>query len=192
LESSAKYFDFVFDRELIIGRLDEYERALRAGTKYKVRLLLNGTGSVMIEGASIQSSASTGKVVLASERTSSTDRFLFHKTTNRDKYDRLQREAARLGYDDVLFMNERDEITEGAISNVFIVVGDRWYTPPLDCGVLPGIFRQHILETNDAASEKVLRLEDLKEADEIYICNAVRGLREVVLETRAKVADPEP
>jgi para-aminobenzoate synthetase / 4-amino-4-deoxychorismate lyase len=192
LESSARYFDFVFDRELIIGRLDEYESALRAGTKYKVRLLLNRTGSVVIGGASIQSSASTGKVVLASERTSSTDRFLFHKTTNREKYDRLQREVARLGYDDVLFMNERDEITEGAISNVFIVVGDRWYTPPLDCGVLPGIFRQHILETNDAASEKVFRLEDLKEADAIYICNAVRGLREVVLDGRGEVADPEP
>jgi para-aminobenzoate synthetase / 4-amino-4-deoxychorismate lyase len=58
----------------------------------------------------------------------------------------------------------------------------------LNCGVLPGIFRRHVLETNADASEKVLTLKDLEAADAVYICNAVRGIRKVKLETRAMVA----
>lgn len=185
LEQSAKYFDYEFDREAIISGLKECAKGLTAGTKYKVRLLLDRAGDVTIESSDIGTSQEKGKLMLAGERTSSADRFLFHKTSNREFYERRFREAVELGFDDVLFMNERDEITEGAISNVLIVVGGRWYTPPLDCGVLPGIFRRHILETNGAASERVLRLEDLKSADAIYICNAVRGCRKVQLETRA-------
>ena len=188
LEDSARYFGFECDRGATIEAINAYGQALRAGTKYKVRLLLSRPGEMRMESTAVELSAASGRIVLASERTSSADRFLFHKTTNREKYDRLFLEAARQGYDDVLFMNERDEITEGAISNVFIVVGERWYTPPLDCGVLPGIYRRHVLETNAVASEKVLQLEDLKSADEIYICNAVRGMRKVELESRGMVA----
>jgi para-aminobenzoate synthetase/4-amino-4-deoxychorismate lyase len=190
MEQSAKYFEFEFDREAVIEALNAYGQGLREETKYKVRLLLNRSGEMTIESASIEAVACAGRVVVAGERISSRDRFLFHKTTNREKYDRLFREAVRQGYDDVLFKNERDEITEGAVSNVFIVVGERWYTPPLDCGVLPGVYRRHVLERNDAASEKVLRLEDLKAADAIYICNAVRGMRRVQIETHAMVAKP--
>jgi para-aminobenzoate synthetase / 4-amino-4-deoxychorismate lyase len=188
MESSAGYFGFEFDKAQMIEALKAYGERLQAGARYKVRLLLDRAGKVKVESTGVESSAPSGKIVLASERTSSADRFLFHKTTNRQMYDRLFREAAKLGYDDVLFMNERNEITEGAISNLFIVVGDQWYTPPLNCGVLPGIFRRHVLETNADASEKVLTLKDLEAADAVYICNAVRGMRKVKLETRAMVA----
>lgn len=188
LEASSRYFEFEFDRDKTIDAINAYGESLQEGTKYKVRLLFSRSGHIAIERTEVGPVSSTGKIALAGERTSSADRFLFHKTTNREMYDRLFREAARHGYDDVFFMNERDEITEGAISNVFIVVGDRWYTPPVDCGVLPGIYRRHILESNAAAAEKVLRLEDLKAADEIYICNAVRGMRRVELRVGAMVA----
>jgi para-aminobenzoate synthetase / 4-amino-4-deoxychorismate lyase len=188
MEQSAEYFGFEFDREAMVSGLKDYAKGLSAGTTYKVRLVLNRGGERSVESSVVTPLGEMGKVMLATERTSSADRFLFHKTTNRQAYDRQFRKAAELGYEDVLFMNERGEITEGAISNVFIVAGDRWYTPPLDCGVLPGVFRRYILETNSTASEKVLRLEDLDGADEIYICNAVRGLRKVALEAEAKAA----
>ncbi len=69
----------------------------------------------------------------------------------------------------MLFLNERDEVTEGAISNVFIEKDGQWFTPPVRCGLLPGIYRRHLLETKAGAGEKILRLEDLAAADAVYI-----------------------
>ena len=87
----------------------------------------------------------------------------------------------RAGFDDVLFLNQRDEITEGAISNIFVRIEGRLYTPPLACGVLPGVFRRHLLEAVPRAEERILTLADLRAAGELYLCNSVRGLRKAVI-----------
>jgi para-aminobenzoate synthetase/4-amino-4-deoxychorismate lyase len=76
-------------------------------------------------------------------------------------------------------MNEKDQITEGAISNIFIKKGEAYYTPPVECGLLKGIYRQHLLETLPNVEQKILYLNDLKEADSLFICNSVRGMQEV-------------
>jgi para-aminobenzoate synthetase/4-amino-4-deoxychorismate lyase len=55
------------------------------------------------------------------------------------------------------------------------------FTPPVDCGLLAGVYRQHVLATNPAAEERILTLKDLLDADAVYICNAVRGLRKVTV-----------
>ena len=78
-------------------------------------------------------------------------------------------------------MNERGQITEGATSNIFIKKDNHLITPPIECGLLNGVYRQYLIETQPNAREKVLSLKDLKEAKAIYICNAIRGLREVEL-----------
>ena len=82
----------------------------------------------------------------------------------------------------MLFLNQRSEVTEGAISNVFIEKVGRWSTPPDECGLLAGVFRRHLLETRPEIEERVLQLNDLRMADAVYIANAVRGLRQVVIE----------
>jgi branched-subunit amino acid aminotransferase/4-amino-4-deoxychorismate lyase len=69
----------------------------------------------------------------------------------------------------VLFLNERGEATGGAISNIFIEMDGQWLTPPVDCGALPGTYRRHLLETNQSAAEKTLKLEDLACADGVYL-----------------------
>jgi para-aminobenzoate synthetase/4-amino-4-deoxychorismate lyase len=79
----------------------------------------------------------------------------------------------------VLFFNERGELTEGAISNVIIKKGMLYLTSPLSCGVLDGIYRRHFLQTQPYAREQVLFLDDLLTADAVWICNSVRGLRQV-------------
>ena len=75
----------------------------------------------------------------------------------------------------------RSEVTEGAISNIFIEKNGCWFTPPVECGLLPGVFRRHMLETRSEIEEKVLHLDDLKAADAVYLTNAVRGLRRVII-----------
>ena len=54
-------------------------------------------------------------------------------------------------------------------------------TPPLESGVLPGVYRAHLLEERNDIDEEVLGLDDLLSADQIYLCNAVHGMREAVL-----------
>ena len=82
----------------------------------------------------------------------------------------------------MLFLNLRGEVTEGAISNVFVEKDGRFFTPPVACGLLPGVFRRHLLATLSNVNERVLREEDLRGADAVYLANAVRGLRRVLID----------
>ncbi len=107
---------------------------------------------------------------------------LFHKTTRRELYTRAFEQARREGLDDFLFFNLRGELTEGAISNVFIEKNGKLLTPPIECGVLPGVYRRHLIETRGDVEERVLHEEDLRSADAMYLANAVRGLRRVRLD----------
>ena len=179
MESSAEYFEFPFDRAAITSHLIGRTKQFPAGERYRVRLLLDSEGKFTVTATPYISETTTGYVRLSSERTSSDDVFLRHKTTHRDRYERLYREARADGFDEVLFLNEREEVTEGAISNVFVLSEGKLFTPPLCCGVLPGVFRRYLLETNADAEERVLTLHDLEAADGIFLCNSVRGMRRI-------------
>ena len=96
-------------------------------------------------------------------------------------YDQEWRRAQLNGHAEVLFRNERDEVTEGAISNLFARFGAHLVTPLIGCGLLPGIARAVALTERPGASEAVLTVDDLAQADEVFICNAVRGWRRVRL-----------
>jgi len=187
MESSAIYFGFNFDRDAILATLGDAGKQLSSGAhpkvRTKVRVLLDRSGAVMVTHAPVPGGdqAETGKIMVSATPVFSGDRFLRHKTTRRQLYDQQFERALQQGYDDVLFLNERGEVTEGAISSVFIEKKGQWFTPPVACGLLPGIYRRHLLETKPAASEKTLRLGDLVSADAVYICNAVRGCRKVTL-----------
>ncbi len=106
-------------------------------------------------------------------------RIFRHKTTLRSVYDQELTKARAQGCDEILFLNELEELTEGAISNLFLENEGRWYTPPVACGVLPGVMRRHLLESLGHAEERVLTLENLYAADNIWLCSSVRGLRRV-------------
>jgi para-aminobenzoate synthetase/4-amino-4-deoxychorismate lyase len=181
LEASAKYFDFAFDRAAIELQLAQ---KVTGNAALRVRLLLHASGECSISSVAFVADNGIARVMLAEERTSSADVFLRHKTTHREQYDRCLAQARAAGCDEIIFRNERGEITEGTISNVFIRRGGKLLTPPLSCGVLPGIFRRHLLETEANAEERILTLEDLETADEILICNSLRGLRAVSWQER--------
>lgn len=179
---SADYFDFPFDREAVKAALPESAALFTDLQPRRVRLLLDADGTVHIDSTLLAPpSGGIDRICIASERTDPADRFLFHKTTNRLFYQRAFTAASAAGFVDVLFLNTREQITEGAIGNVFIEKAGRWFTPPIDCGVLPGVYRRYLLETRCNIKERILTLDDLQSADAIYMCNAVRGLRKVNL-----------
>jgi para-aminobenzoate synthetase/4-amino-4-deoxychorismate lyase len=193
LEDSAAYFDFSCNRAEIREALEDHARefadqhfAVSASrSPRRVRLLMvDDEGKIQIESEALSPPSDPnhiGRVSISSVRTDPADAMLYHKTTHRPIYSRAFEQATREGFDDVLFMNLRVEITEGAISNIFVVKDGRWFTPPVDCGLLAGVYRRQLLETRPEIKERVLFIDDLRSADAIYLANAVRGLRRVEL-----------
>ena len=182
LGSSARYFGFRFDREQLLQQLRQVSAEFVVGKSYRVRLALDDSGRATLQSTEFVAQKTRGIIRITADHTRSDDVFRRHKSTVREPYDRLYAQALAEGLDDVLFMNEREELTEGAISNLFVEKDGIWFTPPLACGVLPGVFRRHLLETLPNVKERVLRVGDIKAADAIYLCSALRGLRRVHLE----------
>jgi para-aminobenzoate synthetase/4-amino-4-deoxychorismate lyase len=183
LEHSARHFGFHWDGGSVRSRLLAHARELGATCVHKTRLLLaqDGKASIASEPLADMPEGATKKVVLAKPRVNSRDLFLYHKTTVRPLHDaELARIAAIAGCFDVLFCNERGELTEGARSNLFLSLGGRLCTPPVSAGLLDGVMRHNLLEQGKAV-ERTLQPEDLRRADAIYLSNAVRGLTRVQL-----------
>ncbi len=93
-------------------------------------------------------------------------------------------EAQQAGFDEVILLNERGEVSECTSANVFIAEGGRVWTPPLDSGCLPGVTRQVLLEEiripGISVGERVLVPEDLEQADEVFITSTTRDLLPVL------------
>ncbi|MFC5519584.1 aminodeoxychorismate synthase component I [Polaromonas jejuensis] len=176
LRASACHFGFAYDEEKIRNALEQACAALPAGQPHRLRLALNHAGHCHIQTGLLQPLTGPVRVLLAAQATDAGDLFLRHKTTVRDRYDAAWRDAEAHGAFDKLFFNTDGELTEGARSNVFVKLAGRWYTPPLSCGVLPGVMRAVLLaDPAWAATERRLTRDDLRAAEAVVISNALRG-----------------
>src|SRR5581483_5227768 len=101
-------------------------------------------------------------------------------TSWRPAHERAWEQTRTANCFEALLLNERGEITEGTRTNVFARIDRRLYTPPLACGLLPGILRERLIKENTAI-EKVLRPDDLYAAEKLYIGNSARGLLQAQL-----------
>lgn len=183
LRESAEYFEFPFAEEEARSSLRSLEATFRDGEKRKARIFLRRDGVVSIKSERIvEEFNGIGRVAISKERVHSKNRLLYHKTTGRSQFDELLKKARDEGLTDLLFVNERGEVTESAIANIFVRIGNTWITPPVRCGLLDGIYRRHLLATRPGAIERELTVTDVERADELYLCNSVRGLRRVMLE----------
>lgn len=180
LENSAAYFQFSFDKQKVKDALQAVAHGFGCGSQHRVRLLLDKYGTPGITSFPISLPQQEEiSVLLAGDCISSSDVMLFHKTTLRDQYNQAFERAHRFHCHDAIFLNEQRQITEGCIHNLFVVKDNVWFTPAIDCGLLPGIYRQHLLQTKPNAQESIISVDHLLTADEIYLCNSVRGLRKV-------------
>ena len=96
--------------------------------------------------------------------------FTYFKTTHKPHLS--------LGEQEKIYHNKSGELLETSIGNLVLKINGKLYTPLISQGILPGIYRQHLLETGQV-EEKVLTVQDLDQAETIYGCNAVRGLYEL-------------
>lgn len=176
LSASAAHFGIACDVPALRARLDAFAAPLT--TPHRVRVELRPDGTVELTGSPLgdEGAGSERIVVLSRETVDSRDPLLRHKTTARARYDRALREATAAGHFDVLFFNERGELTEGARSNVFLDLGeDVLVTPALDCGLLDGVYRRKLLDEG-LARERRLSRADLAGAKRLFLTNALRGL----------------
>lgn len=176
LSDSARYFAFVYDETLVRNALNDAV-AGKAG-RQRVRLLLAEDGTVTVTATPLPPADPNAvmRFAVSSTRVDSADLFLFHKTTRRELYDRERAEyAERVGSDEVVYANERGELTEGSFTTIFVERGGELLTPVLSAGLLPGTLRAELL-AHGRAREAALTLADLAGADAIYLGNSVRGL----------------
>jgi len=185
LADSAAYFGFPCERWEVRAALLGEESSFPDRRPRKVRLLLSPDGALQITSGILPEKSADPKplrVAVSTHRIDSLDPMLFHKTTHRPLYIEALASAMQAGYDETLFVNEKGEVTECSNNNIFIERAGRLITPPVECGLIPGVHRQLILQTHPAVSQRRLSLDDLRSADAVFLSNAVRGLRPAVID----------
>lgn len=99
--------------------------------------------------------------------------------------------AHEAGFDDGIRFNSQGHVVESAVSNLLLKIDNRWVTPSLESGCLPGITRGLALEWFDIEERAVPR-EDLERAESMYLLSSLKDAQPVsVLVERSLVIDPE-
>jgi para-aminobenzoate synthetase/4-amino-4-deoxychorismate lyase len=194
LEASAEYFNFAFDRKKALAMLHKYVEGKMVAARVRLTLAKDGTLDIASKGCSLpklvhlpQKPETTNEdlpiVRFAGSSIDSTQSWCMHKTTRRELYEREYLRACESELFDLLFVNEKGEVTEGTITNVFIYRDGRYITPPVSCGLLAGTMRRKLLEEGGGrVTEKVLLPEEVLSAEAVFLCNSVRGVVQVRVE----------
>ena len=155
-------------------------------TEVRVRLLLAPTGELTVTTAPLPGLLEPQRVALSTTTLPSGSVWLQHKTTHRPWY-----QAAmgwideHPGFFDLIYLNERGEVCEGSRSSIYAKINGHWITPPTSCGLLGGVQRRALLES-EAIKEAVLYPDDLLRAQGLRLSNALRGWFDVSLDTSVK------
>lgn len=91
-----------------------------------------------------------------------------------------RREAKDRGHDEAIFLNERDEVTEGTATNIFWVKRNILYTPAIECGLLPGITREALISLASELGMEVQEgryvINDVLSSDGAFLTNSLVGV----------------
>lgn len=165
LSASARVLGFPCD----LTRARAALQAQTGPTAARLRLTLNSQGHMAVQSAALPSAKPIWRVGLALPRLTSNDPWLQIKSSHRPAYD-AARATLAADLDEVILLNERDEVCDGSITNVFFDRGAGMRTPPLSCGLLPGILRAQI-----ACPEEILHADQLPQV-RLWVGNSLRGL----------------
>ena len=179
LKKAATFFLFSFPEKMFREQLSFSLETRDASKKYKCRILVDKWGNLDIKFDEINDEIGEGNIIISDARINSRNRFQYFKTTNRALYDSELKKAMLNNFVDVIFLNEKDEVAEGARTNIIIHKNGYKYTPYSGTGILNGCYRQYLLD-NKIVIEKKVVLDDLINADGISLINSVRKTIKVV------------
>ena len=176
LTKASRYFANPFDPEDLRQKIEEECQACDANQDYRLRIILSKSGEIELSRQILTTlSPSFCKAKLCLQETDLNQSFTYFKTTHRPHLN--------LDKQEIIYHNAAGELLETSIGNLVLKINGKLYTPPIRLGILPGIYRQHLLETGQV-EEKVLTVPDLDQAETIYGCNAVRGLYELEVNSK--------
>jgi len=169
---SARYFGFRWNEAGVVKALGAVCRSNLVG-RWRIRLLVERTGETHIEASPLGEPKTTPLVVkFASSAIDDRDPLVFHKTTDRARYDvELERCQA---CDDVIFWNCRGEVTESTIANVVVFSEGKHWTPPREAGLLAGTLREDLI-SKEELFERPITKEELAKVGSFTLINSLRG-----------------
>lgn len=174
LKNTAQHFSFPYPVELINQTLQLLQKQ-HPKDAWRIRLTLNQLAQLQVQAQPLAQVIGPVCLRLAQKplpnEVVQSDWVRF-KTTNRAHYEALQSPHTD-AFDTVLY-NEEGEITEGARSNIAVLLDGHWITPPLRCGLLAGVGREVALESGKVR-EQVLLLDDLPRVQSWAFINSLRG-----------------
>ncbi|MYD04785.1 MAG: aminodeoxychorismate synthase component I [Acidimicrobiia bacterium] len=171
LRSSARFLGIPVREVEIAAILDGLEGAI----PLRVRLLVGKDGNPSLETTPLGSNrAEPVRLAIDNCPLDRSDYLRYHKTTRREPYEEAA--ARHPGADDVVLVNDRGEAVETTIANLAVRCSDRWVTPPIGSGCLPGTYREELLDTGLLVEGELL-VADLVEAEEVAVFNSVQGWR---------------
>ena len=171
LREASRYFAYPFNEPKLLNDLQEELTHLDPSLDYRCRIALQKNGSfhlVITELTDLP--ASYLQAQLTEQKIDLATPFTYFKTSQRNHLAANHREQ--------IFYLPNGSLLETTIGNLILEIEGKLYTPPAYLTLLDGIYRRHLLETQQV-EEKLLTLKDLKNADRIYACNALRGLYEL-------------
>lgn len=184
IQTSASALRIHFDRIAAKTLIINTALKLSSELPYRLRLDLSANGELNVSTGVLDPLPEVVKIFWASDLLSenctmfSGDPLLAHKVNRRGLYDAAWQAAVQQGGFDALFVNEQGYVTEGGRTSIFIKskTDAQWLTPPTTAGLLPGVMRAELLKSPQwNAREANLTIEDVSMADEIILCNALRG-----------------
>lgn len=175
LKSTADYFLFYLNEKKLLKQISKSILKLDVNKKFILRLLLEKWGKVIVEINEYSPLNDYNYIIVSQQQVNSRNKFQYFKTTNREVYESEFKKFSSKNFFDVIFLNEKGELTEGCITNVFIKKRGTWFTPPINSGIIHGIFRSYFLKTQPDTIETPLTINDLYDAEEVKMVNSVRG-----------------
>lgn len=180
IQDTASLLDFDFPLKQVNNALNAISFQLKKHQKYKIRLLLGTNKQISLSFEEIQS-PSSNNIAISPHKMHSNNPFLYIKSSERSHFEKSMNIIRENSLYDLIHLNEKEELTEGTYNNILIKKENHYFTPPVSCGLLSGTLRNYLLEKYSSIEEKILKLEDLREANEIFLLNSVRGIKKVEL-----------
>ena len=171
LVNSASTFDYPIHKRAAQAQIESYVTTHLDNAVYKLRALLSSDGTIELTHESIHPEKEMVSAI-HHQPIRAASRFLSHKTTVRHHYQLIDELALNLYY------NRNNELTEFNIGNLVIKEAGRFYTPPIEVGLLNGVMRQELLAMGKVSARIYLLDEFLNKYKrgilEVYMINSVR------------------
>ncbi|MBJ7540858.1 aminodeoxychorismate synthase component I [Streptococcus sp. SL1232] len=172
LKESARYFAYPFSEKIFYANLSSQLKNLD-DCDYRMRLSLNRKGIFKFETVKLQALPQSYLQARLVKRNESIETpFTYFKTSYRPHLPSSENES--------IYISENGYLQETSIGNLILEIDGKWYTPPVDVGILNGICRQRLIKEGRVV-ERYLTEADLARASHLYACNSVRGVYEITV-----------